>query len=353
MESLDNSTNIIKFDYAETSTEGLNSIDCSLSTFRTEILEETISQETQMETNSNNIIHLNDSDEMGNLNIKENQSMNLTTSRINPNEVKKDENIDDSFSTSVEKSEKLNVSLETTKNDKINNHNLAIIDETNKNDKSFDSSTFNDFNSTFILPVDLKKLTIVEIVNSMKSNDKKNPMESSVNNITNYEGNTRATISKILPILKNDNLTHPSNVATTNSMDYIDPSASSNIYDVFTEKTDSSIDRFHHKVEDKLKKLPVFREQPPGHVTKDHKANVELSSLVSKTITFLTDSITETNRFKEHPSNPLKRDRINNSDIEKNYRLFYNYGGGLPEKIRKYDRNILDFIRIKCKNECT
>ncbi|XP_043492085.1 putative uncharacterized protein DDB_G0282133 isoform X2 [Polistes fuscatus] len=353
IESLDNSTNIIKSDYAETSTEGLNSIDCCLSTVRTDILEETVSQEIQMETNSNNIIHLNDSDETGNLNIKENQSMNFTTSRINPNEVKKDENIDDSFSTGVEKSDKLNVSLGTIKNDNINNYNFANINETNKSDKSFDSSTSNDFNSTLILPTDLKKLTTVEIVNSTKSNDKKNPMESSVNSVTNYEDNTRATISKILPILKSNNSTHPSNVATTNSMDYFNPSASSSIYDVFTQKTDSSIDRFHHKVGDKLKKLPVFREQPPGHVTKDHKANVELSSLVSKTITFLTDSITETNRFKEHPSNPLKRDRINNPDIEKNYRLFYNYGGRLPEKIRKYDRNILDFIRIKCKNECT
>ncbi|XP_015171750.1 PREDICTED: putative uncharacterized protein DDB_G0282133 [Polistes dominula] len=350
IESLDNSTNTIMSDYVETSTERLNSIDCSLSTVRTEILEEMVSQETQMKKNSNNINHLNDSDVTINRNIKEDRGVNFTT---NPNEVKKDENFNDSFLTGVEKSEKINVSLGITKNDTKNNDNFANINETNKSDRSFDSSTFQHLNSKLILPADLEKLrSTVEIVYTMKSQDKKNSMESRVNNVTNYEDNTRATISKMLPILKSDNSTHPSNVATTNSMDYFDPSTSS-IYDVFTQKTDSSIDRFHHKVGDKLKKLPVFREQPPGHVTKDHKANVELSSLVSKTITFLTDSITETNRFKEYPSNPLKRDRINNPDIEKDFRLFYNYGGRLPEKIRKYNRNILDSIRIKCKNECT
>ncbi|KAI4495614.1 hypothetical protein M0802_008626, partial [Mischocyttarus mexicanus] len=301
-----NSTNTIKSDYAETSTEGLNSIDCSLSTVRTDILEETVSQKTQTESNLNNMIHSNGLDEIGYRNIKENRGMNFTINKTNPNDLKKEDNFDDSFSTNVDK-----------------------------------NSTSSNVNTKLIMSADSGQFKIVGIVNSIKKSiDKKNPMQSSIKKVTSYKDNVGTSIS---PILKSDddNLTNLSKVTKTNSMNYLNPSTKNTIYDAFTQKTDFSIDRFHHKVGGgKLKKLPVFREPPPGHVTKDHKANVELSPLVSKTITFLTDSITETNRFKEHPSNPLIPDRINNLNIDKYFRSFYNYGGRRPSKKIRYEKYI-------------
>nr|XP_050856231.1 uncharacterized protein LOC127066482 isoform X1 [Vespula vulgaris] len=239
-----------------------------------------------------------------------------------------------------------------TKNDGLNVYNLTNIYETYKGDGSSDSSTATNFYSEIISPTDFEKFNTMNTVT--KSADIKDSYaKNSVNDATNRQ-DFQEIISNELSISKNDNPTYdnPSNVGT-NSMDYFDPLWNS-IYDVFTRKPDefySSIDRFHHKVGDKLKRLPVHRKQPPGHVTKDHKANIEVSSLLSKTITFMTDSITETNKFKDLLDSQ-KCDHTN-TNVENNFRFFYHYGERPEQKTRRNDREILDFIRIKCKNDCT
>ncbi|KAL2713974.1 glycosyltransferase-like protein gnt13 [Vespula squamosa] len=216
--SLASSTSTVKSNYARTSIEEFNSISSS-STVRTEIFEEVASQKTQTEI----------------------------------------------------------------KNDGINVYNLINIYEENKSDGSFDSSTSTNFYSEMISPTDSEKFNTMDSVTVTKSVDINDSYaKNSVNDVTNRQ-DLQETISNELSILKNDNPTYASNVGT-NSMDYFDPLWNS-IYDVFTHKPDefySSIDRFHHKVGDKLKKLPVYRKQPSGHVRKDHKANVEVSSLLSK-----------------------------------------------------------------------
>ncbi|XP_035720665.1 uncharacterized protein LOC118440981 [Vespa mandarinia] len=236
------------------------------------------------------------------------------------------------------------ISLQKTqagiKNDKMNVHNLTNIYETNKSDETFDSSKSTNFN---------KKFNTMDSISVTNSVDIKDPYaKNSISDVTNRQ-DLQETISNESSILKNDNPTYASNVGT-NSMDYFDPSWNS-IYDVFTHKPDkfySSIDRFRHKVGDKLKRLPVFRKQPSGLVTKDHKANVKVTSLLSKTITFMTDSITKTNKFKGDLLDSQKCDHTNTNN-ENNFRFFYNNGERSEQKTRKNGREIFDFIRIKCK----
>lgn len=206
-----------------------------------------------------------------------------------------------------------------TKNDGTNVNNLTNIYETNRSDGSFDSSRSIDFNgkSNGMDGVSFKEPFVI-----------KDPYaKNNVNDLTNRQ-DFEGTISSESSILKNDNPTYAPTYTGTNSMDYFDPSWNS-IYDVFTHKPDTfytSIDRFHHKVGDKLKRLPVFRKQPSGLVTKDHKANVEVSSLLSKTITFMADSIAETNKFEGDLLDSRKCDHAN-TNVENNFRFFYNYGG--------------------------
>lgn len=206
-----------------------------------------------------------------------------------------------------------------TKNDETNVRNLTNIYEPKRSDGSFDSSRSIDFNG------ESNRMDGVSVTESFFIKDPYD--KNKVNDLTNRQ-DFEETISDESSILNNDNPTYAPTYGGTNSMDYFDPSWNS-IYDVFTHKPDSfysSIDRFHHKVGDKLKRLPVFRKQPSGLVTKDHKANVEVSSLLSETITFMADSIAETNKFEGDLLDSRKCDHAN-TNVKNNFRFFYNYGG--------------------------
>ncbi|KAK2575518.1 hypothetical protein KPH14_011239 [Odynerus spinipes] len=396
--SVANSRSTVKSNPFETSTEKFNSID-SLSTIRTEVFEGTASQEVETERTASHTINFHDSDDGGNRNIEDDRDFAFTTlpagssmkteasanGRTDLNrfdtdreEIKNDEKFKVSFFTGVdtvtmlaEKSEKFAINFVESTSAEASTAgaiNFDSFNDTNvklKNNKSSvklgnvilstSSEKSNSLDTTGSSWVSVNTDENVEanadlgFVASTKSSTKSGPTRSTVNDVTNHRDFKEATPNEV-SISKKDNPGYTSNMAR-NSMDYLDPSRNS-IYDVFAHERDFDfdfdIDESHRMIGNKLNKLPMFRKQPLGNIMNDHKVTVQNV----KTTTPLMDSIEKVNGFKENVLGPRKRG-YTNTNIENNFRFFYNLGGRPTQIIRKNEQDLLDFIRVKCKGENT